>query len=129
MFISDTRPPIIYFAVGTNVGDISIWEVGSRDRLALKNFKTIAFEGVAFSRHIVQIYTYNPSLEFIFYLQFIFSTAIDGKIKAWVYDSLGSRVDHDAPGLWCTTMAYSADGTRSIQNPFLVTLLCWDALM
>ncbi|XP_022868457.1 protein TPR2-like [Olea europaea var. sylvestris] len=25
--------------VGTNVGDISIWEVGSRERLALKNFK------------------------------------------------------------------------------------------
>lgn len=45
-------------------------------------------------------------------MQFIFSTAIDGKIKAWLYDSLGSRVDYDAPGLWCTTMAYSADGTR-----------------
>lgn len=49
---------------------------------------------------------------FIFYLQFIFSTAIDGKIKAWLYDCLGSRVDYDAPGRWCTTMAYSADGTR-----------------
>lgn len=46
------------------------------------------------------------------HLQFIFSTAIDGKIKAWLYDSLGSRVDYDAPGLWCTMMAYSADGTR-----------------
>jgi hypothetical protein len=45
-------------------------------------------------------------------LQFIFSTAIDGKIKAWLYDLLGSRVDYDAPGHWCTTMAYSADGTR-----------------
>lgn len=44
--------------------------------------------------------------------QFIFSTALDGKIKAWLYDCLGSRVDYDAPGLWCTTMAYSADGTR-----------------
>ena len=47
-------------------------------------------------------------------LQFIFSTAIDGKIKAWLYDCLGSRVDYDAPGHWCTTMAYSADGTRFI---------------
>ncbi|CAI9772281.1 unnamed protein product [Fraxinus pennsylvanica] len=190
--------------VGTNVGDISIWEVGSRERLALKNFKvweisacsmpfqstfvkdaTISVNrciwgpegsilGVAFSKHIVQIYTYNPELiqhleidahiggvndiafahpnkqlsivtcgddrtikvwdavagrkqhtfeghEAPVYsvcphykenIQFIFSTAIDGKIKAWLYDSLGSRVDYDAPGLWCTTMAYSADGTR-----------------
>lgn len=45
-------------------------------------------------------------------LQFIFSTALDGKIKAWLYDNLGSRVDYDAPGRWCTTMAYSADGSR-----------------
>lgn len=46
------------------------------------------------------------------FFQFIFSTALDGKIKAWLYDNLGSRVDYDAPGRWCTTMAYSADGTR-----------------
>lgn len=46
--------------------------------------------------------------------QFIFSTALDGKIKAWLYDNLGSRVDYEAPGRWCTTMAYSADGTRLI---------------
>lgn len=45
-------------------------------------------------------------------LQFIFSTAVDGKIKAWLYDNMGSRVDYDAPGLWCTTMLYSADGSR-----------------
>ncbi|KAG6397162.1 hypothetical protein SASPL_143327 [Salvia splendens] len=194
--------------VGTNVGDISIWEVGSRERLALKTFKvwdisacsmpfqttlvkdaTISVNrcvwgtdgsilGVAFSKHIVQIYTYNPAGELRQHLeidahiggvndiafahpnkqlcivtcgddktikiwdavagrrlytfegheapvysvcphykeniQFIFSTAIDGKIKAWLYDSLGSRVDYDAPGLWCTTMVYSADGTSSI---------------
>ncbi|KAK9083548.1 hypothetical protein Scep_030019 [Stephania cephalantha] len=42
-------------------------------------------------------------------IRFIFSIALDGKIKAWLYDCLGSRVDYDAPGLWCTTMAYSAD--------------------
>ncbi|XP_074326432.1 protein TOPLESS-RELATED PROTEIN 2-like isoform X1 [Apium graveolens] len=192
--------------VGTNVGDISIWEVGSRERLVHKTFKvwdlsacsmplqtnlvkdaTIsvnrciwgpdgAILGVAFSKHIVQIYTYNPAGElrqhleidahiggvndiafahpnkqlcivtcgddktikvwdavsgrrqYIFEgheapvysvcphskenIQFIFSTAIDGKIKAWLYDCLGSRVDYDAPGRWCTTMAYSADRTR-----------------
>ncbi|KAH6832337.1 WUS-interacting protein 2 [Perilla frutescens var. hirtella] len=45
-------------------------------------------------------------------IQFIFSTALDGKIKAWLYDNMGSRVDYDAPGRSCTTMAYSADGTR-----------------
>ncbi|KAF9622713.1 hypothetical protein IFM89_032893 [Coptis chinensis] len=45
-------------------------------------------------------------------IQFIFSTAIDGKIKAWLYDNMGSRVDYDAPGHGCTTMLYSADGTR-----------------
>ncbi|WMV43283.1 hypothetical protein MTR67_036668 [Solanum verrucosum] len=192
--------------VGTNVGDISIWEVGSRERLAHKSFKvwdisacsmpfqsalvkdaTISVNrcvwgpdgsilGVAFSKHIVQIYTYSPAGELRQHLeidahaggvndiafshpnkqlcivtcgddktikvwdavsgrrqhmfegheapvysvcphykesiQFIFSTAIDGKIKAWLYDGMGSRVDYDAPGLWCTTMAYSADGTR-----------------
>ncbi|XP_021772817.1 topless-related protein 3-like [Chenopodium quinoa] len=45
-------------------------------------------------------------------IQFIFSTAFDGKIKAWLYDNTGSKVDYDAPGHWCTTMLYSADGTR-----------------
>ncbi|KAL5568176.1 hypothetical protein UlMin_024751 [Ulmus minor] len=192
--------------VGTNVGDISLWEVGSRERLVHKPFKVWDIQaattplqssllndaaisvnrcvwgpdglmlGVAFSKHIVQIYTYNPTGELRQHLeidahvggvndiafahpnkqlcivtcgddkmikvwdavagrriytfegheapvysvcphykeniQFIFSTAIDGKIKAWLYDCLGSRVDYDAPGLWCTMMAYSADGTR-----------------
>ncbi|GAV84146.1 WD40 domain-containing protein, partial [Cephalotus follicularis] len=192
--------------VGTNVGDISLWEVGSRERLAHKPFKVWDISaasmplqtallndaaisvnrcvwgpdglmlGVAFSKHIVQIYTYNPTGELRQHLeidahvggvndiafahpnkqlcivtcgddkmikvwdvvagwkqytfegheapvysvcphykeniQFIFSTAIDGKIKAWLYDCLGSRVDYDAPGHWCTMMAYSAEGTR-----------------
>ncbi|KAK3229559.1 hypothetical protein Dsin_001440 [Dipteronia sinensis] len=192
--------------VGTNVGDISLWEVGSRERMAHKPFKvwdisTASMQlqtallndaaisvnrcvwgpdglmlGVAFSKHIVQIYTYNPTGELRHHfeidahvggvndiafahpnkqlcivtcgddkmikvwdavggrrqhtfegheapvysvcphhkenIQFIFSTAIDGKIKAWLYDCLGSRVDYDAPGHWCTMMSYSADGTR-----------------
>ncbi|XP_020114687.1 protein TPR2 isoform X1 [Ananas comosus] len=192
--------------VGTNVGDIGIWEVGSRERIAHKTFKvwnigsctlplqaalmkdaTISVNrclwspdgsilGVAFSKHIVQTYAFipngelrqqleldahvggvndiafshpNKSLSIITCgddktikvwdvttgqkqytfeghdapvysvcphykesIQFIFSTSIDGKIKAWLYDCLGSRVDYDAPGHWCTTMAYSADGTR-----------------
>ncbi|KAI9191149.1 hypothetical protein LWI28_004311 [Acer negundo] len=45
-------------------------------------------------------------------LQFIFSTSVDGKIKAWVHDVIGSRLDYDAPGQACATMAYSADGKR-----------------
>ncbi|XP_043721893.1 protein TOPLESS-like [Telopea speciosissima] len=192
--------------VGTNVGDIGLWEVGSRERLVLKIFKVWdlgacsmplqaalvkdsgvsvnrviwspdgTLFGVAFSRHIVQIYSYhgaddvrqhleidahiggvndlafshpnkqlsvitcgddktikvwdaaNGAKQYTFEgheapvysvcphykenIQFIFSTALDGKIKAWLYDNLGSRVDYDAPGHWCTTMAYSADGTR-----------------
>ncbi|KAL2612905.1 hypothetical protein R1flu_024597 [Riccia fluitans] len=192
--------------VGTNVGDIGIWEVGSRERLAQRTFKVwdlpgcslplqsalvkdpaVAVNrtvwspdgtllGVAFSKYIVHIYAYQGGNDLRQHLeidahvggvndlafshpnkqlcvitcgddktikvwdavtgrklytfegheapvysvcphhkesiQFIFSTAIDGKIKAWLYDLLGSRVDYDAPGHWCTTMAYSADGTR-----------------
>ncbi|KAJ7951940.1 Protein TOPLESS [Quillaja saponaria] len=192
--------------VGTNMGDIGLWEVGSRERLVLRNFKVWDLSacsmtlqaalvkdpgvsvnrviwspdgslfGVAYSRHIVQIYSYNNgddvrqhleidahvggvndlafshpnkqlcvitcgddktikvwdaatgAKQYTFEgheapvysvcphykenIQFIFSTALDGKIKAWLYDNLGSRVDYDAPGRWCTTMAYSADGTR-----------------
>lgn len=55
---------------------------------------------------------YRSYSYFNFLPQFIFSTATDGKIKAWLYDNLGSRVDYDAPGHSSTTMMYSADGTR-----------------
>ncbi|KAJ6715392.1 TRANSCRIPTION FACTOR WD40-LIKE FAMILY-RELATED [Salix viminalis] len=192
--------------VGTNVGDIGLWEVGSRERLVLRNFKVWDLNacsmplqkdlvkdpgvlvnrviwspdgslfGVAYSRHIVQICSYHGNDEVRQHLeidahvggvndvafstpnkqlciitcgddktikvwdastgkklhtfegheapvysicphykeniQFIFSTALDGKIKAWLYDNLGSRIDYEAPGRGCTTMAYSADGTR-----------------
>uniref|UniRef100_A0A251V9N6 Putative CTLH LisH motif, WD40/YVTN repeat-like-containing domain protein n=1 Tax=Helianthus annuus TaxID=4232 RepID=A0A251V9N6_HELAN len=77
---------------------IKVWD-------AVAGRKQYTFEG-----HEAPVYSVCPhSKETV---QFIFSTAIDGKIKAWLYDCLGSRVDYDAPGLWCTTMAYSADGTR-----------------
>ncbi|CAA6667022.1 unnamed protein product [Spirodela intermedia] len=197
--------------VGTSIGDITIWEVGSRERIAHRGFKvwdtsacTMPLQaalmkdasisvnrclwspdgsivGVAFSKHLVQTYVFGPNgdlrpqleidahnggvndlafshpnkslsivtcgddktikvmtfvcvecctgqREHIFEghdapvysicphvkesIQFIFSTAFDGKIKAWLYDCVGSRVDYDAPGLSCTVMAYSADGTR-----------------
>ncbi|KAK6153757.1 hypothetical protein DH2020_013396 [Rehmannia glutinosa] len=192
--------------VGTNVGDIGLWEVGSRERLVQRNFKVWelgkcsmplqaglvkdpgvsvnrviwspdgSLFGVAYSRHLVQIYSYHGNNDVRQHLeidahvggvndlafalpnkqlavitcgddklikvwdattgtkqytfegheapvysvcphhkeniQFIFSTALDGKIKAWLFDNLGYRIDYDAPGRWCTTMAYSADGTR-----------------
>ncbi|KAG1327125.1 hypothetical protein COCNU_01G010590 [Cocos nucifera] len=45
-------------------------------------------------------------------IPFLFSTSLDGKIKAWLYDNMGSRLDYTTPGQWCITLAYSADGTR-----------------
>ncbi|XVF48064.1 hypothetical protein PTKIN_Ptkin03bG0160700 [Pterospermum kingtungense] len=196
----------ILLLVGTNVGDVMVWEVGSGEKIAHKNFKvwdpsacsmplqaslandyTIsvncvmwspdgALFGVAYSKHIVHIYSYHGGddlrnhleieahagsvndLAFSYpnkqlcvvtcgedrvikvwdatsgakqytfegheapvysicphhkeNIQFIFSTATDGKIKAWLYDNMGSRVDYNAPGQSSTKMAYSADGTR-----------------
>jgi hypothetical protein len=52
---------------------------------------------------------------------YIFSTAIDGEIKAQLYDCLGSR-DYDVCGNWCTTMTYNAEGTRcDVTNPILIS--------
>uniref|UniRef100_A0A0E0GJV4 CTLH domain-containing protein n=1 Tax=Oryza nivara TaxID=4536 RepID=A0A0E0GJV4_ORYNI len=159
--------------VGTNVGDIGLWDVGTKERLVLRNFKVwdltkcsmalqiysyhggddirqhleidahvggvndIAFahpnkqlciitcgddktikvweatsgaKQFTFEGHEAPVYSVCPHYKEN--IQFIFSTALDGKIKAWLYDNLGSRVDYDAPGHWCTTMAYSADGSR-----------------
>ncbi|KAL8042991.1 hypothetical protein ABFX02_09G089000 [Erythranthe guttata] len=192
--------------VGTNIGEISVWEVSSGERIEVRNFKvwdlgacTMTLQasmvneytasvnrvmwspdgnlfGVAYSKHIVHLYAYHGGNDLRNHLeidahvggvndlafshpnkqlcvitcgedkaikvwdavtgvkqytfegheapvysvcphykeniQFIFSTAVDGKIKAWLYDNMGSRVDYDAPGHSCTTMAYSADGTR-----------------
>uniref|UniRef100_A0A0A0LG07 CTLH domain-containing protein n=1 Tax=Cucumis sativus TaxID=3659 RepID=A0A0A0LG07_CUCSA len=112
--------------VGTNVGDVMIWEVGGRERIAIRNFKVwdLAARSVAlqvwdavtgvkqftFEGHDAPVYSICPHHKEN--IQFIFSTAADGKIKAWLYDNMGSRVDYDAPGHSSTTMAYSADGTR-----------------
>ncbi|KAK9162797.1 hypothetical protein Syun_003699 [Stephania yunnanensis] len=79
-----------------------VWDAGAGRRLH-------TFEG-----HESPVYSVSLTIKIIFryflsMIDFIFSTALDGKIKAWLYDCLGSRVDYDAPGLWCTTMAYSAN--------------------
>ncbi|KAF2307284.1 hypothetical protein GH714_026099 [Hevea brasiliensis] len=76
---------------------IKVWDLAGR--------KLFNFEG-----HEAPVYSICPHHKEN--IQFIFSTAIDGKIKAWLYDNIGSRVDYDAPGRWCTTMLYSADGSR-----------------
>ncbi|KAL2341729.1 hypothetical protein Fmac_009669 [Flemingia macrophylla] len=192
-------------AVGCANGEISLWEVGQREKLISKPFKiwdtsacSVLFQaafvkdssisvsrvswsadgnfiGVAFTKHLIHLYAYqapndlqqrleidahvggvndlafsNPNKQLCILtcgddklikvwdltgkklfnfeghaapvysicphqkenIQFIFSTSVDGKIKAWLYDDMGSRVDYDAPGQWCTTMLYSADGSR-----------------
>lgn len=42
---------------------------------------------------------------------------MNGEIKAWLYDNGGPRVSYDAPGLFCTRMAYTADGKRYSLRP------------
>ncbi|XP_022748365.1 topless-related protein 3-like isoform X2 [Durio zibethinus] len=77
---------------------IKVWD-------SMTGQKLFNFEG-----HDAPVYSICPHYKEN--IQFIFSTAVDGKIKAWLYDNMGSRVDYDAPGHWCTTMLYSADGSR-----------------
>ncbi|XVF35630.1 hypothetical protein REPUB_Repub18cG0162700 [Reevesia pubescens] len=192
--------------VGTNIGEISLWEVSTREKLVSRNFQVWdigassmtlkaalikdpsvsvrrilwspdgSLFGVAYSKHMVQLYAYfggndirqhleidshigavndlafcNPSKQLSLItcgddktikvwdvatgiklytfegheaavhsvcprykenVHFVFSTSVDGKIKAWLYDIVGSRVDYYAPGRSCVTMAYSADGKR-----------------
>ncbi|KAJ0979764.1 hypothetical protein J5N97_015238 [Dioscorea zingiberensis] len=76
---------------------IKVWDLNGQ--------KLYTFEG-----HEAPVYSIRPHYKEN--IQFVFSTALDGKIKAWLYDNNGSRVDYDAPGHWCTTMLYSSDGSR-----------------
>ncbi|KAG6503556.1 hypothetical protein ZIOFF_035872 [Zingiber officinale] len=72
--------------------------------------KQYTFEG-----HEAPVYSVCPhfnSVSLFLSVKFFFSTSTDGKIKAWSYEGLRSRVAYEAPGHWCTTMTYSADGTR-----------------
>ncbi|KAB2611418.1 topless-related protein 1-like [Pyrus ussuriensis x Pyrus communis] len=89
-------------------------------RDATTGAKQYTFEG-----HQAPVYSVCPHYKEN--IQFIFSIALDGKIKAWEYDNLGCRVDYDAPGRWCTTMAYSADGTRLVYlaQSFLFPFAGW----
>ncbi|CAK8563731.1 unnamed protein product [Lathyrus sativus] len=76
---------------------VKVWHLNGR--------KILNFEG-----HEAPVYSVCPHHKEN--IQFIFSTSLDGKIKAWLYDSDRPRVDYDAPGQGCTTILYSADGSR-----------------
>lgn len=65
---------------------------------------------------------------FYFIAQFLFSVSVDGKMKAWLYDHEGSRIDYDAPGLGPTKMAYSADGGR-FYFIYMICFLIWHACL
>ncbi|CAH2073505.1 unnamed protein product [Thlaspi arvense] len=77
---------------------IKVWD-------AVTGAKRFTFEG-----HEAPVFSVCPHYKEN--IQFVFSTATDGKIKAWLYDNVGSRVDYDAPGHSSTRMAYSSDGKR-----------------
>lgn len=192
--------------VGTNVGDISVWEISSREKLVSRSFqpwnmgassmilkatlvkdpsvsvKRVLWSpdgslfGVAYSKHMMQLYAYfgggdlrqhleidahvgsvndlafcNPTKQLCVitcgddkaikvwdaatgsklytfvghdapvhsvcphskeHVHFVFSTSVDGQIKAWLYEVVGPRVNYDAPSHSSTTMVYSADGKR-----------------
>nr|TKS11864.1 hypothetical protein D5086_0000068850 [Populus alba] len=206
--------------IGTFVGDTGLWEVRSGESLLSRNFKVwdIAacskifkatllkdpsvsvnrvawspegcFFGVAYSKHIVQIYSYNdakdvqqkleidahvggvndlafsaPEKQLLVItcgddktvkawdvtsgvkmytfeghdapvyslcphsngnIHFLSATSVNNNIEVCLYDNLGTRVDYDAPGLGCTSMAYSGDrrlfscGTSKSGESFLV---------
>ncbi|KZV23428.1 topless-related protein 3 [Dorcoceras hygrometricum] len=76
---------------------LKVWDLTGR--------KLFNFEG-----HEASVYSICPHQKEN--IQFTFSTAIDGKIKAWLYDNMRSGVDYDAPGHWCITMLYNAEGSR-----------------
>ncbi|XP_073121119.1 topless-related protein 4-like [Henckelia pumila] len=77
---------------------VKVWDAATGIRLH-------AFEG-----HNSPVYSVYPHIKGD--IDFILSTEVDGKIKVWMYDDEGERVDYEAPGRSCSTMAYSADGTR-----------------
>ncbi|KAI3463417.1 hypothetical protein Pfo_020080 [Paulownia fortunei] len=77
---------------------IKVWDAATGD-------KQHTFEG-----HDAPVYSVCPHYKEG--ISFILSAAVNGKIKAWLYDNMGSRLDYVAPGHSPISMAYSADGTR-----------------
>jgi len=77
---------------------IQVWDVTT-------GTKQYTFEG-----HGAPVYSVCPHVKER--VHFILSISVNGEIKAWLYDNLGSRFTYDAPGHCCTRMAYSADSKR-----------------
>ncbi|KAD3067944.1 hypothetical protein E3N88_35824 [Mikania micrantha] len=77
---------------------IKVWNAVTGD-------KQNQFEG-----HEAPVYSVCPHIKEN--LLFVYSSATDGKIKAWLYYHKGSRLDYTAPGHSTSIMAYSADGKR-----------------
>ncbi|XP_048425997.1 protein TPR3 isoform X3 [Pyrus x bretschneideri] len=126
----DFHPVQHTLLLGTNAGDISLWEVSSRDKLMSRSFQVwdigassmmlkatlikdpcVSVKRILWSPMVlylelhIQLYSYFGGNEIHQHLEFFFSTSVNGKIKAWLYDNMGYRVDYDAPGhnngLWC----------------------------
>ncbi|MCE5165746.1 hypothetical protein HAX54_012000, partial [Datura stramonium] len=69
---------------------------------------------IPFEGHMSSLFSMSTSQRnLLLFSSLSSSTAIDGKIKAWLYDNMGSRVDYDAPGHSSTTMAYSAERNKA----------------
>ncbi|CAI0444241.1 unnamed protein product [Linum tenue] len=77
---------------------IQAWDIATGGRI-------YSFEG-----HHASVYSLCPRTKNN--THFFFSTSVDGNIKAWLYDYLGPRVNYNAPGRACTSMAYTTDGQR-----------------
>ncbi|KAK6232510.1 hypothetical protein SCA6_002583 [Theobroma cacao] len=128
---------------GTNVGDISLWEVGSRERLADKPFKVWDIStasmplqtalvndagisvnrcvwspsdghmlGVAFSKHIVQIYLYNPTGELRQHLEPLIVNALGPMGNAAIAPAL-ERPDRGPPVVSITSLS-TMDSSRLV---------------
>lgn len=73
----------------------------SKENIQVKYFLSLPL-------HIVDV-VYLIDIKF---LQYLFSTSADGKVRAWIYDDKNFHLEYDAPGKCSTTLIYSADGTR-----------------
>ncbi|XBH96082.1 hypothetical protein VPH35_086545 [Triticum aestivum] len=76
---------------------IKVWDMHGQ--------KIYSFEG-----HEAPVYSICP--HHIDEVKFIFSISLDGKMKTWLYEYLGTKLDFDVPGKWCGAILNSADGTR-----------------
>lgn len=67
------------FVVGTNVGDISLWEVGSRERLAHKPFKVWDLSAATMPLQVLLISTSLEALLALILTHLCFDQSLDTK--------------------------------------------------